>query len=125
VGDRLRAAAGSEEYGPLTVVAQMLAKVEVLRKLPPAAFWPAPSIDSALVRMVRQDRLGARASAFSTFVHQVFSARRKTLRRALERATPDVDAVIAKLGLDPKRRAEELPPETFLAMFEAAAERSG
>jgi hypothetical protein len=28
--------------------------------------------------------------------------------------------VIAKLGLDPKLRAEELPPETFLAMFEAS-----
>src|SRR4051812_32399448 len=30
VGDRLRAVAGSDDYGPLTVVAQMLATVEVL-----------------------------------------------------------------------------------------------
>jgi 16S rRNA (adenine1518-N6/adenine1519-N6)-dimethyltransferase len=121
VGDRLKAAAGSDDYGPLSVVAQMLSKVEVVRKLPPAAFWPAPSVDSALVRMTRQDRLGGRAAAFSTSVHQVLSARRKTLRKALERAdVGDVDGLIARLGLDPKCRAEELPPERFLAMFDAA-----
>ena len=120
VADRLRGTAGSDDYGPLTVMAQMLAKVEVLRKLPPAAFWPAPGVDSALVRMVRADRLGDRAAAFSTFVQQVLSARRKTLRKALERANVDADAVIATLGLDPKLRAEELPPETFLKMFEAS-----
>jgi len=71
--------------------------------------------------MTRADRLGSRAAKFSTFVQQVLSARRKILRKALERANADADAVIAKLGLDPQRRAEELPPETFLAMFEAAA----
>ena len=121
VADRLRAKEGSDDYGPLTVMAQMLSKVEYLRKLPPGAFWPAPGVDSALVRMVRADRLGARAGAFGTFVHQVFSARRKTLRKALERANVDADAVIGKLGLDPRTRAEELPPETFLAMFEAGS----
>jgi 16S rRNA (adenine1518-N6/adenine1519-N6)-dimethyltransferase len=101
-------------------MAQMLSRVEVMRKLPPAAFWPPPKIDSALVRMVREDRLGGRANEFSRFVSQVLSARRKTLRKALERAEVDADAVLAKLGLDPQRRAEELPPETFLAMFEAS-----
>jgi 16S rRNA (adenine1518-N6/adenine1519-N6)-dimethyltransferase len=121
VADRLRGKEGSDDYGPLTVMAQMLSKVEYLRKLPPGAFWPAPGVDSALVRMVRADRLGDRAGAFSTFVQQVLSARRKTLRKALERANVDADAVIAKLGLDPKLRAEELPPEMFLAMFEAGS----
>jgi 16S rRNA (adenine1518-N6/adenine1519-N6)-dimethyltransferase len=120
VGDRLKAKEGSDDYGPLSVMAQMLSRVEVLRKLPPGVFWPPPKIDSALVRMVRADRLGARANEFSRFVSQVFSARRKTLRKALERAEVDADAVIAKLGLDPQRRAEELPPETFLAMFESS-----
>jgi len=120
VGERLRARPGSDDYGPLTIVAQMLAKVEVLRKLPPAAFWPAPTVDSSLVKMTREDRLGKRAATFSVFVHQVLSARRKTLKKALERATPKPDAIIAKLNLDPKVRAEELTPEIFLAMFEAS-----
>jgi 16S rRNA (adenine1518-N6/adenine1519-N6)-dimethyltransferase len=120
VGERLRARPGTDDYGPLTIVAQMLAKIEVMRKLPPAAFWPAPTVDSSLVKMTRDDRLGKKAPAFSVFVHQVLSARRKTLRKALERAQVDVEKVIAKVELDPKVRAEELAPEVFLAMFEAS-----
>ena len=119
VADRLRAKEGSDDYGPLSVMAHMLSEVEYLRKLPPGAFWPAPKVDSALVRMRRRDRLAARAGAFSRFVQQVLSARRKTLRKALERTgLHDVDAVLAKLQLDPRRRAEELAPEMFWAMFE-------
>src|SRR5207248_5469205 len=56
VADRLRAPAGDDAYGPLTVMVQMLARVEVLRTLPPQAFWPQPKIDSALVRLRRHDR---------------------------------------------------------------------
>jgi 16S rRNA (adenine1518-N6/adenine1519-N6)-dimethyltransferase len=128
VGDRLRAREGSEDYGPLTVMAQMLSRVEFLRKLPPGAFWPAPKIDSALIRMTREDRLGARAGAFSRFVHRVFSGRRKQLRKALSNAELDADAILAKVGIEPQRRAEELSPEIFMALFEAAGEpdfRSG
>jgi len=53
VADRLKAGAGDDAYGPLSVVAQLLGYVEVIRTLPPQAFWPAPKIESALVRIVR------------------------------------------------------------------------
>ena len=86
VADRLRATAGGDAYGPLSVIAQMLGDVEVLRTLSPQAFWPAPKIESSLVRVTRNDRIGADAAAFSRFVHKVFSFRRKTLRRALDRS---------------------------------------
>src|SRR2546421_6991450 len=86
VADRLRAAESSDAYGPLSIMAQLLSNVEQLRTLPPQAFWPAPKIESALVRMRRDDRLGARATDFSRFVHSIFSARRKTLRKALSQA---------------------------------------
>jgi 16S rRNA (adenine1518-N6/adenine1519-N6)-dimethyltransferase len=121
VADRLRAGEGTADYGPLTVMARLLADVEVLRKLPPAAFWPPPKVDSSLVRMVRQDRIGGRerAAAFSRFVHEVFSARRKTLRKALEHAGKDPRTVLAHLGLDGSIRAEQLSPDVFLAMFDA------
>jgi 16S rRNA (adenine1518-N6/adenine1519-N6)-dimethyltransferase len=125
VADRLRAKEGTEDYGPLTVMAKLLSNVEVLRKLPPGAFWPPPKVDSSLVRMERANRLGdtARANTFSRFVHDVFSARRKTLRKALERARSDrdPDLTLSRLKLDGGIRAETLAPEVFLAMFDAAA----
>jgi 16S rRNA (adenine1518-N6/adenine1519-N6)-dimethyltransferase len=119
VADRLRATEKDDAYGPLSVVAGMLAKVEVLRTLPPQAFWPPPKIDSALVRMTRADRLGERAREFSTFVHQIFSFRRKTLRKALIEAGHDPQ-VLGKLGIDPSLRPENLSPETLLSLFSAA-----
>ncbi|HEY2588753.1 MAG TPA: 16S rRNA (adenine(1518)-N(6)/adenine(1519)-N(6))-dimethyltransferase RsmA [Tepidisphaeraceae bacterium] len=120
VAQRLAAKPGTDEYGPLTVMAQMLARVELLRTLSPQAFWPPPKIDSSLVRLTRDDRLGPMANAFSRFVHTVFSFRRKTLRRALAQAGYDADRVLSATGLDGQRRAEEFAPEVFVRMFEAA-----
>ena len=125
VADRLRAAAGGEAYGPLTVMVQMMARVEVLRNLPPQAFWPAPKIDSSLVRLTRDDRLGGRARAFGRFVHTVFSFRRKTLRRALSQGGYDADALLAATGFDGQLRPEMFTPEQLLRLFEAASDAVG
>jgi 16S rRNA (adenine1518-N6/adenine1519-N6)-dimethyltransferase len=127
VADRLRAAAGGDAYGPLTVMAQMLGRVEMLRTLPPQAFWPAPKIDSALVRVTREDRVGGgveRVRAFGEFVHKVFSFRRKTLRKALSQAGYDAEQVLGATGIDGQQRPEVLTPMQFLQMSEAAATKS-
>jgi 16S rRNA (adenine1518-N6/adenine1519-N6)-dimethyltransferase len=121
VADRLRAAPGSDAYGPLSVMAQMLARVELLRTLPPQAFWPAPKIESALVRMTRrEDRLVADRAAFGRFVHKLFSFRRKTLRKALVQSEIDAAAALAKTGLDGQVRPEVLSGEQLAALFSAA-----
>jgi 16S rRNA (adenine1518-N6/adenine1519-N6)-dimethyltransferase len=124
VADRLRAKEDDDAYGPLSAMAQLLSDVEVLRTLPPQAFWPAPKVESALVRMRRNDRLGDRAADFSRFVHAVFSARRKTLRKALAQAKIDnADALLASLSVDPQLRPENLSPGTLLAVFDAMSRR--
>ena len=121
VAQRLAAKPGTSEYGPLTVMAQLLSRVEVLRTIPPQVFWPPPKIDSSLVRLRREDRVGSAAREFGRFVHAVFSFRRKTLRRALAQAGFDADRVLARVNLDGQRRAEEFEPQVFWRMFEAAA----
>jgi 16S rRNA (adenine1518-N6/adenine1519-N6)-dimethyltransferase len=119
VADRLHAKAGSESYGPLSIMAQLLSKVEVLRTLPPQAFWPMPTIDSALVRMNRDDQLAGKASIFSTFVHQLFSSRRKTLRNSLLHAGATADEVLSATGISGAIRPENLEPSQCLALFDA------
>lgn len=118
VADRLRGKISTDNYGPLSVMAQLLSKVEVLRTLPPQAFWPAPKIDSALVRMTRKDRLGDRASKFSRFVQHIFSYRRKMLRKGFAQAGGNV-ATLEKFGIDPQLRPENLTPEQFLQLYDA------
>jgi 16S rRNA (adenine1518-N6/adenine1519-N6)-dimethyltransferase len=118
VAARFGAQAGSDDYGPLTVMAQLLAHVETLRTLPPQAFWPAPKIESALVRMQRNDRLGERANDFGRFVQKLFSARRKTLRKSMAiGGIENVDEVLSSLQLDGQRRPEEFTPEELLRLF--------
>ncbi len=119
VAERLRATEQEDEYGPLSVTAQMLAKVEILRTLPAQAFWPAPKIESALVRMTRRDQLGNVATDFSRFVQKVFSFRRKTLRKALSEAGHD-PAILTPLEIDPQLRPENLSPARFRQLFDAA-----
>ncbi len=120
VAGRLKANAGSDEYGPLSVIAQMLSRVRVLRTLPPQAFWPAPNVESALVRMERNDRLGGQASMFGRFVGGLFSYRRKTLRKALLEAGHDPERMLASTRLDGSRRPEEFSPEELFAIFQSA-----
>lgn len=121
VADRFRAGADDEAYGPLSVMAQMLGRVEVLRTLPPQAFWPAPKVDSALVRIVREDRIGAdRVRPFGEFVHKVFSFRRKTLRKALAQAGYDAERILGPTRIDGTRRPETVKPDQFLQMYEAS-----
>jgi 16S rRNA (adenine1518-N6/adenine1519-N6)-dimethyltransferase len=119
VAARIRAQAGTSEYGPLSVIAQMLSRAQVLRTLPPQAFWPPPKIESALVRLMRDDRLGGQARPFSDFVHKLFSFRRKTLRRALAQAGYDAENVLTIAEFDGQKRAEEFTPEMLLKLFQA------
>jgi 16S rRNA (adenine1518-N6/adenine1519-N6)-dimethyltransferase len=125
VAMRMKALAGDDEYGPLSVMTQMLAEVEIVRTLPPQAFWPAPKVESALVRMERNDRLGKVAGEFSRFVHQLFSARRKTLRKALSQAGFDASELIDELKLDGNARPETISPDRLFDLFQLATRRSG
>lgn len=120
VADRLRAAAGGDDYGPLTVMVQLMARVEVLRNLPPQAFWPAPKVESSLVRLLREDWLGDQARPFGQFVHALFSFRRKTLRRALSQAGYDAAAILPATGFDGQARPEVFTPQQLLRMFQSA-----
>jgi 16S rRNA (adenine1518-N6/adenine1519-N6)-dimethyltransferase len=119
VAERLVAKPGTPEYGPLTVMAQLLSRVEVLRTLPPQAFWPAPKIESSLVRLHHKDLLGETAGEFGRFVRKLFSFRRKTLRKALVQAGFDADSTLRATAIDGTRRAEEFSPEQLLGIFDA------
>jgi 16S rRNA (adenine1518-N6/adenine1519-N6)-dimethyltransferase len=125
VAERMRAAAGSKEYGTLSIMVQLLSRVELLRTMPRQAFWPMPKIESALVRLERQDRLGASAAAFGVLVQKIFSARRKTLRNALALAGMG-EAELARVPqIAGNARPEELTPEDYLRLIGADGGAAG
>jgi 16S rRNA (adenine1518-N6/adenine1519-N6)-dimethyltransferase len=90
VADRLIASPGSKEYGVLSILLQHRADVEMILKLPPGAFRPAPQVHSALVRLrFHAPRPPvADLALFATLVQAVFTRRRKTLANALLAYSP-------------------------------------
>lgn len=128
VAQRLRAAPeDAKEYGTLSIIVQSLADVELLRKIPPTAFWPQPAVDSALVRLRRREAeepIRGREREFGRFVSALFSMRRKTLRRALSSVLADPAAPLAAAGLTGEQRPEQVDPEQMRRLF-AAAQMTG
>lgn len=107
VADRLRAAPGVEAYGPLSVVVQLQARVELLRTLPPQAFWPAPGVESALVRLTA--RGPGLHDGVGPWVQRLFAYRRKTLGTALRHMGIAGERAV---GFDLTRRPDTFaPPE--------------
>ena len=130
VAERLGAAPGTQEYGALSVNVQLVATVEVLGRVGPAAFVPRPTVDSAIVRL--RPHAGGLLDGLDEdqvrgFVIGLFGQRRRQIVRAL-RTVSRLDAesalrVVTAAGLDPTVRPETLTPAEFVALFRALAPR--
>jgi len=128
MAERLTARRGSKDYNALTVLVQSLAEVELVRRLPPAAFWPRPQVASAIVR-IRPDA-AKRAQVgdvvrFRNFLRDLYAHRRKNLRGALAGLPSgripkeEVDRKLADLGLPGTVRSETLDVEQHLRLCAA------
>ena len=126
VAARLAAPPGTRAYGSLTVAVALRFEVQPVLRAPRQAFWPAPDVDSMVLRLVPRPApdLGDPAR-LERVVRAAFAQRRKTLAKslaaglALER--PALEAEIHALGLDPACRAETLAPGDFVRLARALA----
>lgn len=115
VGERLGAAPRTDAYGSISVVAQTLATVRTIARLPSECFWPRPDVASVMVAVERRPDHGIDdPAALAAFCQRVFEKRRKQLGSVLGRelAWPG--------GIEPTMRAEELSPEQFVQLWRAA-----
>jgi 16S rRNA (adenine1518-N6/adenine1519-N6)-dimethyltransferase len=133
VAERLAAHPGGRDYGYLSTFAQFYSTPEILLRIPPGAFRPAPKVISALVALRTP---GARArlaisneKAFLDFLKGCFAQKRKMLRANL-RALPNplsghqADEAIKRAGLPERARAEELRLEEFARLYAALRPQS-
>jgi 16S rRNA (adenine1518-N6/adenine1519-N6)-dimethyltransferase len=114
VAERLAAAAGSRDYGVLSILASLYAEIEQVLTLPPGAFRPPPKVWSGVVRMrfCSPTVEVSDPAVFEGVVKSIFTQRRKTLSNALKRFAAargtESAAVIAAADLDGRRRPETL-----------------
>ncbi|HVX84566.1 MAG TPA: 16S rRNA (adenine(1518)-N(6)/adenine(1519)-N(6))-dimethyltransferase RsmA [Phycisphaerae bacterium] len=118
---RMASPPDSRDYGPLSILIQSLASVQILRKIPPGAFWPPPKIHSALVLItpsLQKIRDLPNAPALQSLLHGLFSHRRQTLSNALKHHlqhawTPALKQSLLDHGFPLAARPETLPIPEF------------
>jgi 16S rRNA (adenine1518-N6/adenine1519-N6)-dimethyltransferase len=121
---RMTAEPATPAYGRLSVMLQAIFRVSRLFTVPGGAFRPAPSVDSALARLVPLGAAKPRiadAALFARIVAAAFGQRRKTLRNALA-ALCDAGA-LAAADIDPAARGETLAVADFVRLTNALAGR--
>jgi len=125
VADRIAAPPGSKTYGILSIAVQISAKVTKVTDVLPSAFWPAPKVTSAVIRLDLRPYPGFDVNRrdFFRVVKAAFSQRRKTLGNSLAGGLGlKKDEVIERMqsvGISDGRRAESLSIEGFQVLTKA------
>ncbi|UDF02203.1 16S rRNA (adenine(1518)-N(6)/adenine(1519)-N(6))-dimethyltransferase RsmA [Asticcacaulis sp. AND118] len=116
---RVVAPVGDDDYGRLGVISQVLCDCEKLMDLPARAFTPPPKVDSAVVRLIpRAERPTPKIIRnLEMITAAAFGQRRKMLRASLKGLGGET--LLAKVGIDPTLRAENISPADFLRLAEA------
>ena len=85
VAERICSPKGSKKYGVLSVLIQAYFNVEMKIKIRPNNFYPAPKIDSAVIKIVKvRDHLNCNEKLFKEVVKTTFNLRRKKIRNSLK-----------------------------------------
>lgn len=126
VADRLAAKPGEDAYGVPSVKAAWWASVTRAGAIGRKVFWPAPNVDSGLVRFERREHPATTATREQVFavVDAAFAQRRKTLRAALggwAGSPARAEEVLRAAGVDPSLRGEVLGIEDFARIAAVAA----
>ena len=124
VAQRLCAGAGGKDCGAITVAVAYRGEAELLFTVPADRFYPAPKVDSAVVRIKLYKEKPVVPDDEDTFfstVRAAFSQRRKTLLNSLSTGFPHIPKeriaeFIASLGLRPDIRGEKLTVAEFASL---------
>ncbi len=123
VVDRIRAKAGTAEFGVLTLLLARVFTIGSSFRIPATCFFPAPDVGSACVRLERRAEplvSGLAAATYIRIVKSAFSQRRKQLRKVLRFNWPEAALADAwnTLALGPEVRPEVVTPEHFALLAE-------
>jgi 16S rRNA (adenine1518-N6/adenine1519-N6)-dimethyltransferase len=113
VAERITAAPG--EMSLLALSVQLYGQPRIVAHIPAGAFYPAPKVDSAVIRTDLYPAPlipHARIPTFFRLAKAGFSQKRKTLRNALSAGLAcspvQAEQLLRSAGIDPQRRAETI-----------------
>lgn len=121
----------SKQYGLLTLLSQFWADVEIKELVGRRSFFPAPKVNSALVKLVVREKPKLELSDYTHFrktVRAAFSQRRKNIKNCLLSggfSKENIQNAMQKLGFDENTRGEKLSIEDFGKLSEELRSGNG
>lgn len=116
--------ARSKKESLLSLSVKVYGTPRYVKTVPRGAFHPKPGVDSAILSIENiSNRFGsaARERRFFELLHAGFSAKRKLLRRNLEKVLGSgAGEVLARAGIPDNARAEDVPVEKWLELNKGA-----
>ncbi|MDL2248076.1 16S rRNA (adenine(1518)-N(6)/adenine(1519)-N(6))-dimethyltransferase RsmA [Tyzzerella sp. OttesenSCG-928-J15] len=125
VAARIRASAGSKDYGALSLAVQYRADASLIANVPRNSFIPRPNVDSAVIRIetLEKPRVAVNDEKLMFgIIRASFEQRRKTIVNCLFNimnlglTKDELAEVLAECGLDVNARGESLDLEAFAAL---------
>lgn len=122
VGERMVSEPGTKTYGALSLFVQFYSDPKIVCKVSRNVFMPQPNVDSIVVQMnIKQNIPDIDKDLFFYLVKKGFGQRRKTLLNALSAGEDgdfkeQLNAVMEKLDISPRRRAETLSVQDFIVL---------
>jgi len=122
VAERIVAQAGDDQYGRLSVLTGWRTEGKILFDINRSAFVPPPNVTSSVVRLVpRAAPLSCDRATLERVTAAAFGQRRKMLRSSLRVLNVDPIPILERAGIEPTRRAEEIPVAGFVALANVLA----
>lgn len=109
----------SKQYGLLTILSQFWADVKIMKLVGRRSFYPAPKVNSALVKLTVREKPLLELSDYSHFrktIKAAFSQRRKNVKNCLLSggfSKEKIKSALEALKLDENIRGEKLSIEMF------------
>jgi 16S rRNA (adenine1518-N6/adenine1519-N6)-dimethyltransferase len=124
--------AGPGKMSLLSVSVQFYGRPAIIGQVPAKSFYPAPKVDSAILRIELYPEPAVAADDADSFFETVragFTSPRKQLANSLAYGLKipkaDVAHLLAKADIAPQRRAETLNLEEWAQLWQAYAQREG
>jgi len=115
-----RICAGPGDLSLLALSVQVYGNPQIMARIPAEAFFPAPKVDSAVLRIDIYPTPLIPVESLDTFFRLIkagFGQKRKMLRNSLSSGLhippAEAEALLTRAGIDPMRRAETLSIEEW------------
>lgn len=128
VAMRMMAGPGDEEYGSLSCFVQYYAACEYVHTVKRTCFYPAPAIDSAVIKLNIRDKPSVSVKSEELFfkvMRGAFNQRRKSVINSLSREAvldmpkEKLTQILNSIGIDPTARPETLSIADFAKIANA------